>query len=249
MPYFIFSKLFGDRKRFGLIADVKDPDWTEWGKRYLDFYNQNQKQGIGQPINESGYKVLKQIDLKSKKILEIGPGSMPHLKYLTPEISEYCAVDINEDMLKLTDERLTEKNIQHKCIQVDKMSRTLPFPKESFDIIISFYSLEHLYPLEPFIEEMHRVLKPKGKLVGAIPSEGGLAWGLGRFFTSRRWFLKNTKINPDKIICWEHPNFAHEIVKKISLKFNRQRIIFWPFKFIGSYDFNLIVKFVFEKRS
>ena len=52
-------------------------------------------------------------------------------------------------------------------------------------------------------------------LVGAIPNEGGFAWGTGRFLSTRRFVHKNSKINYDKIICWEHVNFCDQILKKV----------------------------------
>ena len=93
---------------------------------------------------------------------------------------------------------------------------------------------------------MNRVLKPGGILVGAIPAEGGLGWGLGRALTSRRWFKKNTSINPDKIICWEHPNFADTIIKELDRVFKLQKISQWPLR-IPIIDINLIIKIIYKK--
>ena len=57
------------------------------------------------------------------------------------------------------------------------------------------------------LKEFNRILKKNGIIVGAIPNEGGMAWGFGRYLTTRR-YTKKFNINYDKIICWEHPNFA-----------------------------------------
>jgi hypothetical protein len=91
-----------------------------------------------------------------------------------------------------------------------------------------------------------RVLKKEGKIIGAIPGEGGLTWGAGRFVTSRRWLKKNTTINPDKIICWEHPNFADSILKTMDNTMRQCYISYWPFS-IRLIDLNLLIKFVYEK--
>ena len=123
----------------------------------------------------------------------------------------------------------------------------MPLDDESVDIVISFYSLEHIFPLEKYLADIKRVLKKDGVLVGAIPTEGGVAWGLGTYFSSRKWFLKNTDINPDKIICWEHPNFSDFVIKKLDLFFKREFISFSPFK-VPLIDFNLVVKFIYLKK-
>ena len=112
--------------------------------------------------------------------------------------------------------------------------------------MVSFYSLEHLYPLEPYVAGILRVLKPGGVLIGAIPAEGGLGWGLGRYLTSRRWFKKHTTINPDKLICWEHPNFADHVLTTLDRNMVQQHLGFWPLA-VPSIDMNLVIKFIYAK--
>ena len=114
------------------------------------------------------------------------------------------------------------------------------------DYQVTFYSLEHLYPFSEHLKDMLRVLKPGGKIVGAIPAEGGLAWGLGRFLTSRRWLRKNTSVNPDKIICWEHPSMADEILSSLSEHLYLDKIAYWPLG-LPVIDLSLILRFIFSK--
>ena len=124
----------------------------------------------------------------------------------------------------------------------------MPIPDLQFDVIVSFYSLEHIYTLPSFLNELERVLRPGGILIGAIPTEGGLAWGVGRFFTSRRYIMRNSSINPDKIICWEHPNFAETILSYMDQVFDCVKIRYWPFA-IPLIDANLVVDFVYRRRN
>jgi SAM-dependent methyltransferase len=117
------------------------------------------------------------------------------------------------------------------------------------DVVVSFYSLEHLYPLAPYLRELHRVLRPGGVLVGAIPAEGGLAWGLGRLVTSRRWLKRHTTIDPDKIICWEHPNYADAVLGALGAEFEREHLSLWPLPWLPLHDLNLIIRLVYRRRS
>ena len=59
LPYFIKRRLFGDRKKHGTEADNNDREWRMWLDQYNDFYSSTQKQGIGEFINNAGYKILK----------------------------------------------------------------------------------------------------------------------------------------------------------------------------------------------
>ncbi len=248
LPDFIKKRLFGDRSKFGLIPIKNDSDWIEWQGRYLDFYLSTQKGKIGQIVSQSGYKVLQDIDLTGKRVLEIGPGIISHYPYWKGKPADYVLVDIQEEMLAASSAVLKNLNISFKKVVATDLTELEKLGNESFDLIVTFNSLEHLYPLSKFLTSYLKLLKTGGEFVGSIPAEGGIAWGLGRFLTTRRWFHKNTTIDPDKIICWEHPNFAPQIISELSKYFTQVKLSFWPLK-IAILDINLTVSFIFKKKS
>jgi ubiquinone/menaquinone biosynthesis C-methylase UbiE len=47
----------------------------------------------------------------------------------------------------------------------------LPFPDASFDVVVSFETLEHIAAQEPFLDEVRRVLRPAGLLVLSCPNK------------------------------------------------------------------------------
>lgn len=53
-------------------------------------------------------------------------------------------------------------------IEVD-IEKTLPFEEETFDTVIAFHLLEHVYNLEKIPAEVLRILKPGGTLIVAVP--------------------------------------------------------------------------------
>ena len=211
LPKSLRSPLWGDREKWGLTINVDDPCWQQWQQTYSEFYGATQREGIGTQVNDAGYRVMAHIDLMGKRVLEIGGGDIRHIVKWRGKPAEYILADVSVEMMKKAERRLSEKGVTYRPILLNR-GQALPLDDNSVDVIVSFYSLEHLYPLAPYLTDMHRVLKPDGTLIGAIPAEGGLTWGAGRMLTSRRWFKKNTTIVPDKIICWEHPNFADEII-------------------------------------
>lgn len=247
LPHLVAAALYGDRKRHGLVPQTKDPCWQEWESRYLDFYYANQKSSIGKLVNDAGYRILRKVDLSGANVLEIGPGDIPHLDQWQGTPRRYVIADIQQEMLDRSSRRLAERNIpfETRLLKRDEI-RCLPFATGEFDAILSFYSLEHLFPLQATLTEMVRILRPGGCLVGGIPTECGLAWGLGRFLTSRRWLKKHTTIDPGKIICWEHPNFAEHILKLMDRVLVRRHIRYWPL-WVPLIDVNLVVSFVYER--
>lgn len=241
------SALFGDRKKYGLIADHEDRDWQEWEKIALEAYAQTQHKSIGKIVNHSGYKVLKKINLNNKSILEIGPGMLEHSHYWNGIPERYALFDSRPCMLEISGNKLSSEGVRVvERFQSSSSLAAIPIEDNSIDFIFSFYSLEHLYPLENYLNEFKRILKKQGFLVGAIPAEGGLAWGLGRMLTTNLWFKKNTDINLNKIICWEHPNFSDDILKELNRYFKITYSKFWPFN-LKVIDLNLTISFMAQK--
>ncbi len=246
LPHALRVPLWGDRERWGASVRTDDPCWREWERTYLNFYAANQRTGIGTRVNDAGYRVMSLVDLSGKRVLEIGPGDIRHTAYWKGKPREYLLADIHAGMLEQGARNPALGGVPTRTLLIER-GAPLPIESASVDVVVSFYSLEHLYPLEPHLLELRRVLAAGGTLVGAIPTEGGLAWGAGRLLTSRRWFKKHTSIDPDKIICWEHPNYADTILAALDSHLVRCRVGTWPLPWLPWLDANLIVRLLYRK--
>jgi ubiquinone/menaquinone biosynthesis C-methylase UbiE len=247
IPNSLFIQLFGNRIKFGTKPIQTDTDWIRWEEIAATFYAESQKVGIGSFVNNAGYKNIKKINFHNKTILEIGPGDINHLKYWRLKPKKFTIIDVDKNMAMFAQNRLNEIKVQPTTYVV-KRNSLLPIEDNSVDIVISYYSLEHILELEKYLIDISRVLKPGGILVGAIPAEGGVAWGLGRMLTTSKWIKKKHGIDLNKIICWEHPNFASEIIKLLDKHFNKIELKAWPMPFVPLIDLNLIVKFNYAKK-
>lgn len=242
------TALWGDRDRWGRIADRDDPMWHEWEATYGRFYDASQRQGVDRWVNQAGYRVLSQIDLSDRVVLEIGPGEILHTAHWNGRPAHIHLVDVDEEMAMRGAAVLSRLGVSHD-VHLLRDDHRLPLADGSVDVVVSFYSLEHIWPLGPTLAEITRVMAPDGLPVGAVPAEGGLAWGLGRLLTSRRWLRRHTSIDPDKLICWEHPNFADDIVEQLDSTFERRLVRRWPLRWLPSIDVNLLVTFVYRRRA
>lgn len=241
MPYSLSKILWGDRKSFGTKLIPNDPDYLKWKDAYHTFYNDTQKGSLGHVINHMGFKIISEIDMKGKKVLEIGPGVIDHNQYWNALPDSYSLTDIDLLFMEKSSTKLRSLGVNLEDLKVTD-GKTLPFKDESFDIIVSFHQLEHVYELTLFLKEVHRILKPEGSFVGAVPAEGGLMWGLGRALTSRRYVAKNFDFDYDKIICWEHPNYVDRIKLEMNKLFLttisvKKPLAFMPFDLSLSYSF------------
>ena len=238
--------LWGDRERWGPFPDRDDQMWHEWEAVYGEFYEASQRRGVGRWVNDAGYRVLRRVDLGGRVVLEIGPGEIRHAVNWTAPPAHVHLIDIDEGMARRGADVLRRLNVAHD-IQVLGSDRHIPLADGSVDVVVSFYSLEHIWPLDVTLGELRRVMAPDAVLVGAIPTEGGLAWGLGRYLTTRRWLRRNTSIDPDKLICWEHPNFADHVVVALDREFERAELRHWPLRWLASLDLNLLITFVYRR--
>lgn len=222
LPYFIFKRLYGDRRKYGSRVDYSDPEFKIWKDKYFEFYKNYCEKGIGHFINHSGFKIINKLKFNSKIVLEVGPGLVDHVNYIKEreQIKQYLLADINDSFLEKSEDLLKNSGIP-EVSKIKIEGRLFPLEDNSVDIVLSFSQLEHVEYLEGYLKELKRVLKPGGFIAGSIPAEGGLVWGLGRFFLSRGQVINRLKLDYDKIICWEHQNFADKIIKNLDLEFQR----------------------------
>jgi phosphatidylethanolamine/phosphatidyl-N-methylethanolamine N-methyltransferase len=122
----------------------------------------------------------------------------------------------------------------------------LPFVDRAFDRVISVYNLEHLVHLDWALEEVARVLKDGGEFLVSVPTEGGLAWGLGRSLTSARKFSENG-LDYRRSNSIDHCNCIWQIRKAIGRHFRVEKCARFPTG-LPSYHLNLIVTWRLRKR-
>ena len=236
------AALWGDRDRWGRDVIPTDPDWIEWSDVMEDFYDASQQRGVGKWVNTAGYKVMREVDLDGATMLEIGPGTIAHHQFWRGRPKVVHLADVDERMAQRGAAVLSALDVPVNVHEIGADGR-LPLEDGSVDLIVTFYSLEHVHPIDAQLRELRRVLAPGGAIVGAIPTEGGLAWGLGRWMTTRRWLRANTSVDPGKIICWEHPNFADTVLSALDAEFDLVVARPWPFPFVPLIDTNLVVTF------
>ena len=98
------------------------------------------------------------------RLLDAGCGTGHHLAELRKRGYEVAGVDASKEMLRYARENNPESEILEADVE------EIPFPDESFDIILSIEVLRHLPRSAKTISEMARLLKPGGYcLVTATP--------------------------------------------------------------------------------
>ena len=100
-----------------------------------------------------------------RDVLETGCGRGVGLVALarTCRPASLTGVDIDGDLVRIARARCAARHVAADLVQGDV--RELPFPDESFDIVIDFGTLHHVRPARQALSEVERVLRIGGVLV------------------------------------------------------------------------------------
>ena len=103
--------------------------------------------------------------LISGTVLEVGSGEGYGIMELAPKADHYIAVDkYNTEM---SDELKSENNITFIQMEVPPLKE---IQDNSIDFVVTFQVIEHIGDDKMFLREIHRVLKPGGKVILTTPN-------------------------------------------------------------------------------
>jgi hypothetical protein len=150
----------------------------------------------------------------SKKTLEIGAGTLNHLKY-EPDNSEY---DIVEPQKELYDNSQFLTRVRHIYVDTGEIPAT-----EKYDRIISCNTFEHICNLPQVIARCGLLLKKDGMMRIGIPSEGTLLWKLTWMLTRGIEVKIRYGLNYNVLMKYEHVNTAREIEDVLKYFFEKMQ--------------------------
>lgn len=106
------------------------------------------------------------------RVLELGCGTGILWKYLYPNFQDSVIIlsDTSENMIKESEKNLKGLNIEFEVIDYNN----IPYPPESFDLIISNHNLYHADDLSIALGEIRRVLKSNGTFICSTNSRNHL---------------------------------------------------------------------------
>lgn len=111
------------------------------------------------------YAVAQKI-VSGKVVLDVACGEGYGAKLLADIAEVVFGVDVAEEVIEHASATYVRPNLQFRCGN----AIDLEFPDSTFDVVVSFETLEHLAEQEQLLAEIRRVLKPDGILMISTPN-------------------------------------------------------------------------------
>lgn len=117
---------------------------------------------------------------RGKRVLDYGCGNGYVLAQYARQGAEVCGVDLTRKAVDLSTRRFELMGFQGSFLQTD--GRTLPFDDNTFDVACSMGVLHHIPDPRPVLEDLHRVLKPGGRIIVMVYNRRSF-----RYHVTFRW--------------------------------------------------------------
>ena len=137
--------------------------WNDWGYMLLKAL--------------TDYYLLSKIEIADKKFLNVGCFLPVDEIQFARMVKKWVAIDLSSEAIKIarkiTDEELPP-SIAERCIFQVANAGNLPFKDESFDIAVSFSTIDHIPDSDvrkKAVEEMARVTRKGGYVVITVPNK------------------------------------------------------------------------------
>jgi 2-polyprenyl-3-methyl-5-hydroxy-6-metoxy-1,4-benzoquinol methylase len=137
-------------------------------------------------------------------ILDDGCGDGIFIQDFVDRCKRVIATDISQDMLRHGKSRLAGKPIDW----IESNGTRLPFRSESFDAAVSLEVIEHVPDAAAFARELHRVLKPGGRIVISTPNRLSAYSLTDSLVRSRAWICLTNLIRGRPLsTAGQHPPY------------------------------------------
>lgn len=101
-----------------------------------------------------------------QRILDIATGTADlAIQASTLKPKQIIGIDISEEMLKIGQKKLSDKNKECLIQLMTADAENMPFENGSFDACMVAFGVRNFENLKQGLSEMHRVLEPNGKVV------------------------------------------------------------------------------------
>lgn len=190
-------------------------------KSIINHYEKEWQVRIKKEENEDFYHyernwILPPLFKQREKVLDLGSGNSIVGEYLQKH--HHCdvtALDFSAEAIRAAKKRGVKGIVQ-------SVEEKLPFKKGIFDMVFWGDNIEHVWDPESILREIHRILKPKGRLILSTPNQAYWRYRLYMFFKGA---LPKTEGTPNKPWHWTHIRFFNRNILKALLSLVKFKVV------------------------
>lgn len=211
---------------------------SDFVKIYDAEYLENRTSGgvgnaIARKLESWMHKKVASESVRAKNaILEIGAGSLNHVKYE----SNYSAYDVVEPFKILLNSSKSNEQLRY----IYSYLKDVPIGQR-YTKIVSIAVLEHLLNLPVEIARSALMLEGDGRFCAGVPSEGGWLWKMAWSYGTGPEFRRRTGLDYGVLMKYEHVNTVSEIEECIRYFFETVKVVRFP---LPSKNFSFYTVFI-----
>jgi SAM-dependent methyltransferase len=133
-------------------------------------------------------KCLDELDVSGKRVLEIGLGQGAESEQLIRRGAKWSGLDVTEEAVGRVQTRLRLHELPYESIKQGSAT-SIPFPDDAFDLVFSHGVLHHIPDINSTQREIHRVLRPHGRLVAMLYARRSLNYQVSIRYVRRAALL------------------------------------------------------------
>lgn len=182
---------------------------------------------------------LNDIELKNKKVLEIGCGYGSLSVYMAKKGAKVIGIDISSEAIKISRRNSSLNN--QKIILKQASGENLQFKDQFFDLVVCCETLEHIPDYKKALDEIIRVTKKSGKIIITTPNSFNPRgfylrikskqpvenffsyWTILKEFNKRNIKIVNQK-SKSFFADYDKNNYIDEMINKTPLKYLSLRV-------------------------
>jgi len=135
-------------------------------------------------MHMASYKFVSSL-CEGKNVLDFGCGSGYGSSYLADHAKSIIGVDVDEEAVKQAKSKYKNTKLNFMAINPDE---EVPIASSTFDLVISFQVIEHVFNEKLYVQEARRLLKDGGKFIVITPDRKHRLIGLQNPWN--RWHVR-----------------------------------------------------------
>ena len=104
-------------------------------------------------------------------ILDLGSGNGQNSLKTAKIANEVVGIEIDENLIKISQRTAKQKQLKNVRFIKGDLEKKIPFKDETFSKVIFLDVLEHLHNRKQILNEIRRVLKPRGLVFIGVPNK------------------------------------------------------------------------------